>query len=256
MSGHRGKARVGKGPAPRHADIARDLKDAITAGSLPVGTVLPTELELCARYHVSRHTVRIAIAGLAEGGLVTRRKHLGTVVQATEPARSYRQTVASVDDLIQYGADHVRSVRWAGLVTATGTLAQYLACPSGTRWFCVSSLRYDRVTGDLPLGLTDVYVDPAHEGAGEFARRSPDRLISSFVAERTGQRIARIKQDVAAVLIDRRLSTLLIEEAGTPALRIIRHYLDDDDALFVASVSIHPASRFRVSSNLERVGTD
>ena len=127
---------------------------------------------------------------------MTRHKRLGTVVRAIQPTRSYRQTIASVDDLIHYGADHVRSVRRAGLVTAAGPLAQFLACPSGTRWFCVSSLRYDRVTGDLPLGLTDVYVSPAHEGAGEFARRSPDRLISSFVTERTGQRIARIRQDV------------------------------------------------------------
>lgn len=254
MSGHKGKADRGKGAVPRHAGIARDLRDAIAAGSLPVGAVLPTELELCARYGVSRHTVRIAIADLAEAGLVTRRKRFGTVVQAIRPNRSYRQTVASVDDLVQYGADHVRSVRHARLVTASPTLAQDLACPAGTKWFCVSSLRYERGTGDLPLGLTDVYVDPTHAEVGALARRSPDRLISSFVAERTGQRIARIKQDVTAVLVDRRLSSLLVVDAGSPALRIVRHYLDDNGALFVGSVSVHPASRFRVSSSLERVG--
>lgn len=254
MSGHKGKADHGEGVAPRHDDIARDLRKAIAAGSLQVGAVLPTELELCARYRVSRHTVRIAIADLAEAGLVTRRKRFGTVVQATRPSRSYRQTVASVDDLVQYGADHVRSVRNARLVTAGPALAQDLACPVGTRWFCVSSLRYERGTDNVPLGLTDVYVAPVHAEVGALARRSPDRLISSFVAERTGQRIARIKQDVAAMLIDRRLSTLLVVDTGSPALRIVRHYLDDDGALFVGSVSVHPASRFRVSSSLERVG--
>lgn len=254
MSGHKGKVSRGKALPPRHADIARDLRGAIAAGSLPVGTVLPTELELCSQYGVSRHTVRIAIADLAEGGLVTRRKRLGTVVQAAQPARSYRQTVASVDDLVQYGADHVRSVRKAGFITVSPALANDLGCQAGTRWFCVSSLRYDRVTGDVPLGLTDVYVDPAHAEVGDLARRSPDRLISSFVAERTGQHIARIKQDVTAVLIDRRLSSLLVVDVGSPALRIVRHYLDDDGVLIVGSVSIHPASRFQVSSSLERVG--
>ncbi len=256
MSGHKGKADCGEGVAPRHAGIARDLREAIAAGSLQVGAVLPTELELCARYGVSRHTVRIALADLAEAGLVTRRKRFGTVVQAARPSRSYRQTVASVDDLVQYGADHVRSVRSARPVTADAALAQDLACPVGTRWFRVSSLRYERGTGGVPLGLTDVYVDPAHAEVGALARRSPERLISSFVAERTGQRIARIKQDVAAVLIDRRLSALLAVDAGSPALRIVRHYLDDAGALFVGSVSVHPASRFRVSCSLERVGAD
>lgn len=253
MSGHKGKDDRRAAP-PRHADIARDLRDAVAAGSLPVGSVLPTELELCARYGVSRHTVRIAIADLAAAGLVTRRKRLGTVVQAAQPTRSYRQTVASVDDLVRYGADHVRSVHRAGLVAASPALARDLGCPAGTRWFRVSSLRYDRLTGDVPLGLTDVYVDPVHAEVGDLARRSPDRLISSFVAERTGQRIARIKQDVTAVLIDRRLSSLLAAEAGSPALRIVRHYLDDHGALIVGSVSVHPASRFHMSSSLERVG--
>ena len=244
MSGHKGKP----------AEIARDLRDAIAAGSLAVGSVLPTELELCARYGVSRHSVRIAIAELAEAGLVVRRKRFGTVVQAEQPARSFRHTVASVDDLVQYGADHVRSVQKTGLVTAGPALAQDLGCAVGARWYCVASLRFDPGTGPEPLGLTEVYVDPAFEAAGAWARQSPGRLISSFVAERTGRPIARIKQDVTAMLIDRRLAALLVVEAGSPALRIVRHYLDDAGGLMVGSVSVHPASRFRVSSMLERVG--
>lgn len=253
MSGHKDKADPRGPPALRHVDIARDLRDAISGGSLPVGTVLPTKLELCSRYGVSRHTIRIAIADLADAGLVTRRKRLGTVVQASQPARSYRQTVASVEDLVQYGADHVRSVRKAGLVTANRALAQDMGCPVGSRWFCVSSLRYERVEDGPPLGLTDVYVDPAHAEVGELARRSPDQLISSFVASRTGQRIARIKQDVTAMLIGRRLSALLIVASGSPGLRIVRHYFDDDGKLFVGSVSVHPASCFHVSFSLERI---
>lgn len=252
MSGHKGKA-GGAAPAPRHGDIARDLREAIAAGSLPVGSVLPTELELCSRYGVSRHTIRIAIADLADEGLVTRRKRAGTFVRAAEPTRSYRQTVASVEDLVQYGFDHVRSVRRTGLITANGVLAQDLGCPADTRWFCVSSLRYDRATGTVPLGLTDVYVDPAHADVGDLARRSPNRLISSFVTERTGQHIARIKQDITAVLIDRRLSSLLVVDAGSPALRIVRRYLDDKGSLFVGAVSVHPATRFHVSSSLQRM---
>lgn len=254
MFGHKRKTREKGEPVPRHADIARDLRAAIGSGSLPVGTVLPTELELCSGYGVSRHTVRIAIADLAEAGLVTRRKRRGTVVEAVQPARSYRHTVASIEDLMQYGADHVRSVRRAWVVTATARLARDLSCPVGTRWFCVSSLRYESGASDVPLGVTDVYVDPGHDEVGDLARKSPDRLISSFIAERTGQRVARIRQEVAAVLIDRKLSSLLIADLGSPALRIVRHYLDDAGQVFVRSISTHPASRFNVSSTLELSG--
>ena len=255
MSGHNGKEDLGGVHAPRHGDIARELRAAIVGGFLPVGSLLPRELDLCARYGVSRHTVRLAIASLAEDGLVAARKRLGTVVTAIEPVRSYRQTVASVEDLMQYGADHVRSVRHADLVAVDGTLAAELGCPAGTQWFCISSLRYDQAAGDGPLGLTDVYVDPAHREADEWARQHPDRLISSFVADRTGQPIARIGQDVTATLIGPRLSSLLAVEEGSPALRIVRRYLDNRGQLCLGSVSIHPASRFRVTSSLERVGS-
>ena len=255
MSGHKDKSDRGA-LTLRHGDISRDLREAIASGSMPVGTVLPTELELCSRYKVSRHTVRIAIADLADGGLVTRRKRRGTVVQAAQPIKSYRQTVASVEDLMQYGADHVRTVRRARHVVADRTLAHDLCCAVGTRWFCISSLRYDRVAGDLPLGTTDVYVDPAHAEIGDVARRSADRLVSSLVSERTGQRVARIKQDVSAILIPPRLAALLVVDAGSPGLRIVRHYLNDNGELFVGSVSVHPASRFHVSSSLEQIGSD
>ncbi len=251
MSGHNRKVGRVNASVPRHAVIARDLRDAIAAGSLPVGTVLPKEVELCSRYGVSRHTVRIAIAELTQAGLVSPRKRLGTIVQASQPVRIYRQTIASVDDLVRYGADHVRAVRRTGLIKAGPVLAKDLGCAVGTQWFYVSSLRYDQTAGELPLGSTDVYVDPTHAEVGILAQRTPNRLISSFVAERTGQRIARIRQTVTATLIDRQLSVLLKADEGTPALRIVRHYLDDHGSLFVGSVSIHPAERFDVSSTLE-----
>ena len=42
----------------RYAQVARDLTDGIANGRFPVGSLLPTELELCEHYAASRHTVR------------------------------------------------------------------------------------------------------------------------------------------------------------------------------------------------------
>jgi len=50
---------------PIYEDIARDLLEAIQRGQYPVGGLIPTELELAARYDVSRQTVRAAIADSA-----------------------------------------------------------------------------------------------------------------------------------------------------------------------------------------------
>jgi GntR family transcriptional regulator len=41
-------------------------------------------------------------------------------------------------------------------------------------------------------------------------------------------------------------------EAGCPALRIVRRYLDPAGDVFEISGTIHPAGRFTMSSRLER----
>ena len=69
---------------PIYEDIARDLLEAIHRGQYPVGGLIPTELELAARYDVSRQTVRAAMRRLTELGAVSRRKGSGTRVETRE----------------------------------------------------------------------------------------------------------------------------------------------------------------------------
>ena len=63
---------------PRYRQVAEKLKSAIEAGEYPVGSLLPTESELCASFNISRYTAREALRRLAEMGLVSRRQGAGT----------------------------------------------------------------------------------------------------------------------------------------------------------------------------------
>ncbi len=85
----------------RYAAVAKDLIDQIGSGHYPVGSLLPTEFELCSLYAVSRHTVRAAIDQLQGQGMVSRRKRVGTRVEAASPQGGYSQAMASVADLVQ-----------------------------------------------------------------------------------------------------------------------------------------------------------
>ena len=95
---------------PHFADIARDLTQGIQSGRFPVGSLLPTELELRDRYGTSRHTVRAALHELEQLGLVSRRKNVGTRVESNEPTKAFRPSLASVDDLVQFGTANIRAV--------------------------------------------------------------------------------------------------------------------------------------------------
>src|SRR6187401_539880 len=81
----------------QHAQIARDLAEQIASGRAPVGSLLPTEFELCERYEATRYTVRMALAQLQEQGLISRRKNVGSRVEAARPTRSFMQSLASVE---------------------------------------------------------------------------------------------------------------------------------------------------------------
>lgn len=63
-------------------EIADTLADDIARGPLAPGDRLPSEAELAARFGVNRHTVRHALAGLAERGLVHARRGAGVFVTA------------------------------------------------------------------------------------------------------------------------------------------------------------------------------
>lgn len=62
--------------------MAEDLRERIASGELASGSVLPGELELAERYHLSRTSVRNAIRQLREWGLVRVERGRGTYVRA------------------------------------------------------------------------------------------------------------------------------------------------------------------------------
>lgn len=60
--------------------IAEELQSSIARGTFAVGAQLPTEMELAGRFNVNRHTVRRAIAALANDGYVEATRGRGTFV--------------------------------------------------------------------------------------------------------------------------------------------------------------------------------
>jgi GntR family transcriptional regulator len=236
----------------KQPDLKRDLSEGIANGRFPVGTLLPTEFELCDRYGASRYKVRMALQELQDLGLISRRKNVGTRVEATTPVAGFTQSIATVDELAQFGATHVRLVHSVDEIVADLMLAKEMGCAGGSRWLRISSLRMDGGKKRRPICWTDVYLDPAYSDIANLVRKSPETLISSLVEARYGRRIARIRQDVRAVSLPPSLAEPLKAEVGSPALQIVRRYLDASNEAFEISITIHPADRFTFSMQMER----
>jgi GntR family transcriptional regulator len=67
-------------PVPLYHQIHLDLKSMIQTGRIPPDAILPPEMRLCQAYRVGRYTMRMAISGLVDDGLVERFPGRGTFV--------------------------------------------------------------------------------------------------------------------------------------------------------------------------------
>ncbi|HWP17777.1 MAG TPA: GntR family transcriptional regulator [Burkholderiaceae bacterium] len=234
------------------AELAKHLGDGIAAGRYPVGSLLPTEFELCRQFDATRYTVRLALNELQEQGLISRKKNVGSRVEATRPSTGFVQSITSVEDLALFGKTNVRVVQTVEKIVADVELARELGCPGGSRWLRISSLRFDSQNRSRPVAWLDIYIEPEYADVAEAARQSPNVLVSSLIEARYGRRISRIRQVVDAMAVPAGKAEALRVEAGSPALKIVRRYLDAANQAFEITVSVCPAGRLPLSLDLKR----
>ncbi len=237
-----------------YEDIARDLLEAIDTGRHPLGSLMPTEMELAARYEVSRQTVRAAMRRLTELGAVSRRKGSGTRVEAREPPRDgFQQTLGSLGDLVALAAATRRDIRAIDTVVMDRKAARHFGCQPGSRWLRIAYVRVPATPKGLPMAWVNCYVDENYADAVSNLAGDP-RLVSDLIAARYGVIAAEVHQTVAAATVPDEFAEGLGAEARSPALEVIRRYLDRRGRLFEISESIHPAGRYVVTSVLRRMG--
>lgn len=118
-------------PKPLWQAIYDTLRAEIARGHWRAGSRLPTEAELAQRFDVNRHTVRRALAALAEAGLVQSRRGAGVFVRA--PARlpyHIGKRTRFHQNLLTSGRAPSRRILHAALARATEAEAEALALPS------------------------------------------------------------------------------------------------------------------------------
>src|SRR5690606_33019661 len=89
-------ARGSDSAVPLYIQVARTLQNRISVGEFPIGSLLPTEIELAKYYGVSRQTIRQAVQLLRQQRLVSAKKGVGTRVEARHPRQAYYFSLQSL----------------------------------------------------------------------------------------------------------------------------------------------------------------
>ena len=233
--------------SPRYLQVADDLRAAIQRGDFGAGAQMPTETTLCARYGVSRFTVREALRQLQSEGLIRRRRGSGTVVESG--TRALRQPLSDVRELLQYAAGTHFDFKAHGLVTLNPSQTRELGVSTRNHWFLFTGLR--TAAGlDRPIASTEAYIHqdlweavPKLKPGNEPIFRQLERLA--------GVHIARVTQDIRAVAAGAGEAKLLGIPRRAPCLRILRCYLDSEGQLIEMSSSLHPGDLFTYSMHID-----
>lgn len=210
-------------PAPLYLQLQQLLRDAIQRKLLAEDDVIPAERDLAAEYDVSRITVRKAIGGLVEEGLLTRRRGAGTFV-AARVEKSFSKITSFSEDMISRG--RTPSSEWvsrsAGTVTPEEALS--LGLSPGAPVFRFHRLRFaDGVPMALEMSTIAGDCLPAVEAVG-------DSLYTALDA--AGNRPVRALQRLRAVNFAGEHARMLDVATGHAGLLIERRgFLRDGRAV-------------------------
>lgn len=231
--------------------IAKDLERKINAGVFHVGDILPTEMELMKTYRVGRDTMRKAILSLAKDGLLQRTQHVGTRVTATRLSEGFSHEMSSLRAIDEYGNQYPRAIQNAAIVRVDETAAHLIGVSAGTELFRFENFRFDPKSNDAVV-VTFVYVAPQDKEVYEAARAHPYELMVSLVEAKKKQSCTEVRQSISATYLPAVAAKYLKLPERSPALRIVRRYLNARGELLVSSVSYHPADVYTFSFSAKR----
>lgn len=212
---------------PLYLQLQRALRDAIEQGALGPEDALPSERQLAAELGISRITVRKALDGLADEGLLVRRHGSGNFV-GRRIEKNFAMLTSFSEDMRSRG--RVPSSRW--LKRATGRVtpgvtpeeAMRLALSPGAEVYRLHRLR---IADGEPMSLEYCTIAA---GALPGLEQIGDSLYEAL--ERAGNRPVRALQRLRALLLDAEKAELLGAAAGDAGLLVERvGYLRDGRAI-------------------------
>jgi GntR family transcriptional regulator len=208
-------------PTPLYLQLQRLIQNQVRAGRLQAGEALPSERDLARQLNISRVTVRKAISGLVDQGILVQHWGSGTFIAPTMRVEQALSRLSSfTDDMRIRGLTPGARVIERSCGPAAPKESMALGLSPGDK---VSRLQRLRLAGDVPMAI-EIATVPAR------FLPDPDMVAHSLyatLAER-GCPPRRALQRLHAVLLNDEQASLLDVPPASAALYIERRsFLED-----------------------------
>ncbi len=232
---------------PQYLRLKRYILEGMASGQWPPNDRLPSEGELTRKFTVSRMTANRALKELADQGLITRVKGVGSFAAKPKAeatmieVRDIRAEIAARD------AQHSARVLQLVETRANDVLAAQFEIAVGARLFISEVLH--SANGE-PFQLEERYVNP------RCARDYLEQDLTKTTAHAFLMQVApleRAEHIIEAELPDERVAELLGLAEREPVLIMHRRTFSRRTVASVARL-IYPASRFRLVGHFNVLG--
>jgi GntR family transcriptional regulator len=238
------QASAGGGRRRLLVDVVRDsLRDRILAGDYDPGDQLPPEGELAAQYEVSRLTLREAVRGLAEEGLISRQQGTGTYVTGLTRLQNNLSENFGVTDLIsRLGLKPGGKILDVSIEPASDRVARAIAVEPHDP---VTRLERLRTAQGDPIVYSIEYVARDVGADAETLKRHGGSLYALLSAE--GIELHHAVATLKALAADEELADRLRISAGDPLLFMEQVDYDSADAPHLLALEWYRADLVELS---------
>lgn len=219
-------------PFPKYLQIRELLVRRLGSDYQP-GDRFPTEQSLTDQFGVSRETVREALSGLEQDGILRRHRGKGTFVVRLPDDAPDRRLTGPVEDFTELKFDTETKVLAAHVANLPLGLVPRLGADEHEPFYLIRRLR---LLDGRPLALHDAFV-PVDVGVRLSRIDLRKTTIMGELENSLQIPIHEVWQQIDAVAADTEMATTLDVAIGAPLLCVRRLFRDDNDrpvVLFVA----------------------
>lgn len=200
---------------PIYLQIADQLIKQINDGTLPAGSMLPTEIELQEQFGVSRVTIRKSMKILVDKDLLYRLRGSGTYVKAAKAQHNAFQLSGFYEEVSVQGKEPSSKLLTFELIESDFFIADKLGLEEGSE---VYSIRRLRLIDGEPEILEHTYMP-----VSMFPDLSIEAMRNSkyeYIEKTKGLKIKLSRQSAKPELVTEDIAKKLNVETGYPVIRV------------------------------------
>ena len=223
------------------------LKANVEQGEWSVGSMIPTEDDLCKTYDVSKATIREAIAELVRDGYVRRQQGKGTFVICAEPHRGLAMRTGITEGIAGNEAPFNIEVIAMGVMAPTDDIRICLQMEEDIHYIFTKRLVDDKA----------IFIDESFFPCSLFPDISVDDIVHKSIYDlvdgKAGRKIVKVVQTIEVAPIAADKAAILVAVEGSPSLRVHRILVGSDGKPMAYTRLVGSGTKYKMQMEFEGI---